>query len=524
MMGRSCVGLVLRPKTVELIKAHRGFKASRVVRLVSVPIAGAEDADVVQAIQTALERAGVKATRLGVSVPAQEVLLRSFTMPLLPKGEWQAAVQFEARKYIPFKTQELAWGFHVVERRSAKQMAVTFVGMQTENFTQIQEWLSAAGLRSAFLEAQAVSLARLVVDPLQTPDNQFLGVVEVDLQANVAHLVIAKNQVPYLARDVDLNLQREGFGSAPQSKDGRAEVLLGELRLSFDFFTRENPQAVIRQLVLFGEYNTVGPWASWLAEQLRCPVALGELPKDIGAFPGLGLEHAAAVGLALRALRPHQVTIDLVARRAEEPTPKARLASAFSKARGEELLRGLVKPVVAQVVVALLALGILRWIGSRQVATAARQMAKTIAAFPDVGWGLQEKSEEELESLEQKLEARLALLRQVMRDRIFVTEKLDALAKALPEGVWLESLRYQDRLERGGQSPTSLTLRGACFLPESEDELRVISEFVQRIKQDEGFFRGFTTAQLSEITAMEDRAKRYSYRTFGFNCQTDRKL
>jgi Tfp pilus assembly PilM family ATPase len=489
---------------------------------------------VAQAIRTAMETVGVKSARLAVCVPAQDVLLRSFTMPLMPKAEWQTAVQFEARKFIPFKTDELVWGFHVVEQRAAKQMVVAFVGMRNESFARIQEWLSAAGVKSAFVEAQAVSLCRLVDDIPTASDlpaataaqtgNQFLGIVDVDLQANVAHLVIAKDRVPYLARHVDLKQQPEGMEAGSQAGDVRAEVLSSELRLSFDFFTRENPQATIAQLVLFGEQTTIGAWASWLAEQLHCPVALGKLPQQIGELQGLGPEHAAAAGLALRDLQPNSITIDLLARRPDYGTTKARWARLSKDLGGQGLLQALVKPAAVQLVVAVLALGVLAWGGQRQLAGFQQYILQTIAAFPDVGWGMKGKTRDELQAIQQSVAGHLQFLRKLIQERVSVTEKLDALAKALPQGVWLENLRYQDRVEKGGGQQTFLAIRGACFLPDSEEEFTVINKFVQQIKQDPRFFRGFATAQLGEITAVEDQTKRYSYRTFGVNCHAQKPL
>jgi len=524
-MASAIVGLVVRSNTVQVFKAQRALRGIRFPKgIATVAIQGTEDEHVAQAIRTAVETVGVKSARLALSVPAQDVLLRSFTMPLLPKAEWQTAVQFEARKFIPFKTDELVWGFHAVEQRAAKQMVVAFVGVRNESFARVQEWLSAAGMKSAFVEAQAVSLCRLVDDTPTASENQFLGIVDVDLQANVAHLVIAKNHVPYLARHVDLKQQPEGMEAGSQAGDVRAEVLSSELRLSFDFFTRENPQATIAQLVLFGEQTTVGAWASWLAEQLHCPVALGKLPEQIGELQGLGPEHAAAAGLALRDLQPNSIKIDLLARRPDYGTTKARWTRLSKDLGGPGFLQALVKPAAVQLVVAVLALGVLAWGGQRQLAGFQQHIVQTIAGFQDVGWGMKGKTREELQAIQRNVAGHLQFLRKLIQERVSVTEKLDALAKALPSGVWLENLRYQDRVEKAGGQQTSLAIRGACFLPDSEEEFSVINKFVQQIKQDTRFFRGFATAQLGEITAVEDQTKRYSYRTFGVNCQAEKKL
>jgi Tfp pilus assembly PilM family ATPase len=525
------VGIVLRPRSVEVVNAGRRFGRIRIAKIVSVPIGGGEDDATVRAIQTALERAGARARRAVVCVPAHDALLRSFVMPLLPKGEWSTAIQFEARRYIPFKTDELAWGFHVEEQPSAKQMAVVFVGIQAGRAAQIRGWLSAAGVKGAVLEAPALSVSRLAGQAPRTPGNQFVGIVDVDLDADIAHLVIARGGVPHFARDVDLRPDQARPDAGPaagaaelQAVDARAEVLLNDLRLSLDFFTRENPQSVISHLMVFGEPAVLGPWVSWLATQLPYSVAIGSLPGELWKLPGVGLDHAAALGLVLRELKPGSVKINLVSQRADQLGSRTRLAVLSRNLSPELLIPGLIRPAAMQLVAALLALGVLGWLEHRRVDAFQREAASIVASFPDVGWGLAGRTEAELQPLQRKVEARLKFLRALIRDRVSVTEKLDALAKTLPEGVWLEGVRYQDRLEKTGRGQASLTIQGACLLAGSEDELRVISEFVRRVKQDERFFRGFATAQLGEVTAVEDRATQASYRTFGLTCQAQRKL
>jgi len=292
-MFGSMTGLVLRPHSVELFEARLGLGGVRMTKVVSVPIQGTEDAQIVETIRTALAQAGTKATRLAVSVPMPDVLLRSFTMPLLPKAEWNTAVRFEARKYIPFKTEELLWNYHVVEQRSAKQLAVAFVGIREQTFTQIRGWLKAVGVTPTLVEAQAVSLARAAAKAPGVSEHQFVGVVDVDLETNTAQLVIVRDQVPYFARSVHLKLDRttplqpsggeaiEPEPSSVSAGDLRAEVLLSELRLSFDFFTRENPQATIQRVYLYGEQAVIGSWMPWLAEHLRCEVARGHRAAGI---------------------------------------------------------------------------------------------------------------------------------------------------------------------------------------------------------------------------------------------------
>ncbi|MBI3319086.1 MAG: pilus assembly protein PilM [Candidatus Omnitrophica bacterium] len=523
-MARTGVGLVLRPHAIEVVEVRQGFRGTTVTKHARVPLTATDDAAVIAAIRTAVETSRISTTRVAVTVPAQEVLLRSFRLPLIPKTEWNTAIQFEARKYIPFKTEELAWGFHAVEERSVKQLMVVFVGIRTESFERVQRVVAAAGLEATCLEAPWASLARLATAQQGVPDDQFLAVVEIE-PSSMARIVIVKNQVPYLTRDVNLTSQ-ETPADQPSVEPKGAEKLLSEIRLSFDFFTREHPSTSINQLLLFGNAATAAPYAAWLAQQLRCVVALGSLPlegaTDKPADLGLGL----AVGLALRELRPSEAIKLDFAQRAAVPTtaPSTFLDKILESSPVKidpALVRALLMPTLVSIGVAMAAVSAVAVHGHRQVLAAKEEFERTVRSFSAVGYGLASKQEDELHALQQLADRQTAFLRNTIEQRVSVTEKLDALAKALPEGVWLDTVTYQNPLEGGASSASSLTLQGSCFLPEAGNEVATISDFIQRIKADRAFFKGFATTKLVGIATAQRSA--YAYRTFELNCQSERK-
>lgn len=530
MVGFSSVGLVLRSQAVEVVELSRTLRGVAVTKHVRVPVAGAEDADVVAAIRSALTAAGVQATRrLGVTVPAQDAFLRSFTLPLLPEGERSTAVQFEARKYIPFKTDALVWDFHVSEPRGAKQLEAVFVGIRKETFAQIHGWLKEAGVRAAFLEAPWFSLARLVRSLRKPSDETFYGIV--DLEPHAAHIVFAKDQVPYLGRVVNLTPPSEGPEAAKPPVDPRAERLLSELRLSLDFFTGERHRGSLNRLWLFGDAATVGPWREWLATQLSCQMEMGTLPLHLTRGEVVDPGFAVGVGAALRELRPRfsAAKLNFLERGPERAaagatlkiSPSASLSAVWSQIRSA---KSLAKPAALQASLAVACLAVLATVSHRQVATARQQTAQALRAFQDVGGGLSEKQAPELDALQQQVNTRLAFLRRIVQQRVSVTEKLDVLAKALPEGIWLEGLDYEDPLEGLGPSHASLALRGGCILPQSENELEAIREFTQRLKQDTRFFQGFATAQLGEIARTEAQAQQSAYRVFRLDYLSEQQV
>ena len=104
-MAFSMAGMIIGPDFVQAIEAKRTFKGVAITKAFAVPLEASTD--LAHAIQQAMSGARITAKRIGVSVSAQEVLVRSFSLPLLPKGEWLAAVQSEVRKHIPFKPEGL---------------------------------------------------------------------------------------------------------------------------------------------------------------------------------------------------------------------------------------------------------------------------------------------------------------------------------------------------------------------------------------------------------------------------------
>ncbi len=513
-MVLTSTGVILRRGAVEVIQAQRGLTGLRVTRFASAPIVGSEDADAVNAIREALEHAGVSGRRVAVCVPAQEVLLRSFTTLLVPRTERKTTVQFEAAKYLPFKTDELTWRFSVEEQREAKQMRVVFISIRTESLARVQGWLGEVGLTADYIEAPACSLARLVRGAARSrrrrnsqPD-EYVAVA--DIQPDLAHIVIAKDETPYLARDVSLLLTPEERTAQQGAADPAVEKLLSEVRQSLEFFMRDHPSAVLSQLWLFGEPATVEPWCEWLAAQLACPVRVGRLPISGAGLLPVGPQAACAIGLAAGQLRPARLRLNFI----EPPAAEVKLELSFSKLAkpDPEFLRALQRPAAVQASLAVAALAALAVLGNQHVAATQRRMEQTIKGLPDVGWGLQGKLRAELESLKKEIDARLSVLEKTIEQRVPVTQKLDRLVRLLPDGMWIEGLKYQ-----GAES--TLTLDGACFLGDSARELDLISDFVDRLKEDQRLLQGFSTARLAGVMRIDDRAAASTFRRFKVVCE-----
>jgi len=529
----AAAGLVIRARDVEIL----ALAGKRVTTRVRVPIEAEAPQPLATAIQKALGAASLTTRRFAVSIPSQDVLFRFFTIPMVPKAEYEAAVQFEARKYIPFKTDLLVWDFRAVPSGAANKLEVIFAAIPRESFRGITEALTAAGIQPTLVEPRSLSLARLV-EPVKAPPahgNEFLCVV--DVEQDSAHLSIVRHRMPYLTRDVDLLPSQElpAPPAAPATAeepplsavDPKAQRLLSELSVSMDFFIREHPSTAVSRVVLFGDEQLVGPWCRWLSEQLRCPVELGNAALAPWVESELPLASASAVGLLRAVAEPATASLDFLTRSVAK-APAVRPASPLKMLA--ELLQALRGPkALIPFGVAggcLVALGVM---GRLQVAALQQRLAQMDRTVPGDRWGLEQMDQDALASVKGTAAAQLAFFKEAIDRRVRVAAKLDALAKALPNGVWLTGLEFDDQFSLAtGNSQPRLVLQGSCYLGEPGSELSAIQELEQKLKHHTAFFSGFEAAQLDQVTAQVTEAneaqQRYTYRTFQFNCSAARRL
>lgn len=531
------VGLVIKTRQVELL-ALRGKRAIASAR---IPLEGEEPQELTEAIRRAVATGALTTKKLAVSIPTQNVLFRCFTIPAIPKPEWETAVQFEARKYVPFKMEELVWDYRVMPAPAAKQLEVVFAAIQRDRFLRFQGALEAAGVQPMLVEPSSVSLARLLGPANGPPTHEFACLVDID--GDVGHLAIVKHGIPYLAREINLSV---AAGAPPASAPEAGQVgaaegqptdmelqaqrrLLTELNVSMDFFLREYPSTTITRVVLFGEEPLVESWCRSLAGQLRSPVESGRPLLDRRIADPLPLDFASAVGVAQAgsaargggsidllkrsgqgAPRPSQVSVTVPA-----PSKVAALVNSLKKCLAAILLSGALAGAIA----------LTAWIaGAGQVVAVQRRLDQLIRVRPDVGWGLTGRDESALRPLQEKATVQLALLRRLIEERVSAAEILDALARSLPDGVWLTTISYNGPLDAAGRSPAHLLVEGASFLGETGQDLSAIQQLEEQVKRHPKLLNTFKLIQLDEISVQTQQTTRTTYRTFELRGQPNRNL
>lgn len=511
--------MIVRDDSVELL-VLRGRQVASQLRM---PLEGPEPQHLTTTLQRLMASAQLKNPRVAVVLPAQDALFRFFTIPTVSRHELEGAVQFEVRKYLPFKTELLVWDFEAVPSGTPQRLDVIFGAILKESYDLVRNALAAARLQPVLIEPRSLSVARLVPQPKSSAANEFVCVVE--LEQDTAHLAIVKNRLPYLTRDVSFTndsapTPQTGPSAVPSgtgqsgAEDPRAQRLLSELSVSIDFFTREHPSTSVRHIVLLGDEALVASWCERLSGRLRCPVESGRKFVESHVRAGVPLSSAAGVGVIQAVKAPHRhVRLNFLKRSA---VGKAR-PEASALASGLRVFLKRVQLSVLATIVAGLLLS-LWFYGALGVTAQRRQLARLVQSRPNVGWGLNTMTDKELQQFKDAAQARLALLKNVMDGRTRVSAKMDALARALPDGVWLTGLSLDDRLDVSGKEQPRLVVNGACFLGESGREIHAIQSLEQRVKSNATFFQGFHMTQLDQMSAPTTSQQPTAHRTFQLTC------
>ena len=518
-MTKKAVGLYIGSNTVDVVELEKSLsgrpKLIKSGRVTISPEAGeVDDQKIIAAIQRVLTENDIKTKTVITAAPKEEVIIRYFKMSYLPKKERDAAVRFEAKKYIPFKLEELISDFHIIEpkkdffhiiepKKGSKKMEVIFVAVRKEIFEHHISLLSEAGLKASIIETPSFSLMRIF--GLSGDIKKRETVLIINANTGSVTINIIKDNALYLTRNIKMGGERaEG-----EQKSTEFETLVSELQLSLDYYRKQFPKSEIDRVILSGEAELEG-WDKLLNQELKIPVVIANPAKAITGSGRLSPQMAVAAGLALRGLLKSTVGVDLV-------VTKKILAPAVSLISKETAK----KIIFQEVIVAASLLLLVHIVMSMQVKKVKSKLNDTVALRPNVTMELDVDfiDQEELEKVEKDLVQKQLFLASLIDERICWTEKLSELGKLFPEGTWLDSLKITDTIEAKNNIARSLIIQGGAFSKDEKQERRLVHSLVDNVREDKVFNKGIQNINLSFI--QRDTMEEIELTKFKLTCSSE---
>ncbi|RJQ37526.1 type IV pilus assembly protein PilM [Candidatus Parcubacteria bacterium] len=122
---------------------------------------GASDESIANVLVDLVREAKVTTRRAVFSIPATASFLTVIPLPLLDESEIAAAVPFEAKKYIPMPTSDVALDWELVSRNEQeRRVEVLLAAVPAELIAKYQRVAELAKLRAEAMEIESFSLAR----------------------------------------------------------------------------------------------------------------------------------------------------------------------------------------------------------------------------------------------------------------------------------------------------------------------------------------------------------------------------
>lgn len=314
-------------KTYGELKTGRYFE--RAASLGAGGFLGYPDKSVIELLTDVFKEANVKTDRAVFAIPSASSFITTIGLPLLKSEELKNAVPFEAKKYIPIPSNEVAMDWQVIsESRETGRISVLIVAVPLEVIEKFRRISEAMRLKLEGVEVESFSLVRALAmgDPGVTAIINFGALVttltvadqgRMRLNHNFGHgsSEITKTLAQSLAvspERAEATKREAGLSDRPEEREIREIIapmvdrMLADAERAMLAYNR-GADRKIERIVLAGGGGGMPGLAGYVAERfgLETSLANGFLRTVFPPFLAPMLKEIApnfsvAVGLALR--------------------------------------------------------------------------------------------------------------------------------------------------------------------------------------------------------------------------------
>ncbi|MFA5100976.1 MAG: pilus assembly protein PilM [Candidatus Omnitrophota bacterium] len=489
------VGIYFGPRNIHLIEVD----GKRITNIIQFPVPRSEtnilddkapeDLKTGQLLAEQVKKNQFDSKSVHMVIPGKDFIIRTFHMPVLPPGELHDAVRFEAKKYIPFKVEELVADFRTFYDKPNRKNLVLFVGIKKDILARYTGMVSEAGLKADSFEYAGFSAIRLL-QQANIKEKDTIAVVYADpVEDDEVNFIVLEDGFPLFSRDIVLSGYAEE-GSVKIEKLALAdkiEKLKVEVRVSLDYYLRKFPTRNIRKLIFVAPPEYRAELESFVQDRAMASrfVELSSLVDKPGVF-SLGFYKAYAASLT-KTVVP-KVKVDLLS-----VTLKAKTVHGRTGARAFKPPQ--LKFSFKYVLWGLLLCGVAFGWGLYQRIPAEHEREMAISEQPRVAGVSSSASLDEINSKNAQYIERLRNIDSQLRKRLCLTDKLSIIPQVVPEGVWLKDFSFADR-----QNTVELVMDGWAYLEDSNRELEAINNFLTLLKESPSFAGVFKEIKMTSAT------------------------
>jgi len=453
--------------------------------LFSAPIAGSEDQAVpdelkfITLLKNALQQGRISVKKANLTLSTKDFIFRSFVIPWMPAQEARSVIDFEATKYIPIPLTDLIATYQTLtfSENNQKQMRVLFFAARKDLLGRYGAAVEQAGLAIQHIEPEPISLARLLTRFGYLRKNDATAIIT--LNKGEGKIFIVSDELVQFVREFQM----------PEDFDDPALLrvkLFNEVRISFSFYTRQNSQGRIDQMLLLSS----APFPELdkdMNREFGKPTRLLTVKEFIKNAPNdSDLDLLSAFGNALWS--PAANDFELAEKIRSIQKADQELKNKFKQyMNAAGILAG-------ALVVCLLAIFI-----SGKVQDHLRKRVAQLKAQAGAYETLQTSDLEKMDS-----DTRLKLnAYKAIRLKSNINFYLQKIPQILPDAAWLQSItvRYESQPNPDGSTTSSpvVFFDGYVYLPDANDEFQFVVSMVESLKKDPDFAKLFKDINLDSM-------------------------
>jgi hypothetical protein len=452
-----------------------------------------EDIKILTVIKDELKRKKTEAKEVMITLSGKDLIIRSFEIPLMPRDEVRGAVNFEVRKYIPFKVEDLVSDFQCKFNQASKKTRVLFVGAKKEIIEKYIHIVKELGLRLLGIEYAAFSILKLLKFT-EFKEKGIVANIDLDLIENdEVNFLVLENGFPLFCRDFSLDSSSPDSAKASSEADTGMlmEKLKREVRISLDYYDRTFPvktidrvffvmnrdfrldlETFIKDMSLKTEFMN---FDKYVAKYVGRP-----LPFSLSFIKGYGstlLKSSTAIRLNLLSVQEKKIKKSV----SESSDKKPLLQLKFKK----ELLL----PVAA-----LLVCGLTWGAGHMRISAFQADLKKVLAMRPAVSSVSPKLKLEQLTAAATEQKSRIKSVSDLVKQQVYVSELLDVIPR-----VFSEDMSFSDLSFRRDQGLNEFVIRGTVSKSDSTLELEQVNSFLDALKNSQPFQKNFSTMEILSV-------------------------
>jgi len=496
----ACLGIYFGAKAITIVESQ----GRKVINNMQIPQPGlyaaesledkvpleAKMVEIVALFKSELRRNKVEVNEATLCLSGRDLIIRTFPMPNLPHDEMQGAVNFETKKYIPFKSEELISDFQLQPDRASRGNIVLFVGIKKETLDRYVSIFDQLNIRLNAIEYSAFSILR-IFKLAGLGHSGIAGIFVADLKAEEdANFIVVENGFPLFSRDIVL-MGGPGEFMTPEEtgKEAFLEKLKKEIRVSVDYYKRMFPAKNIQKIFFSCNETCRGELEAFLSEAGFTGHFL-DTTRVLGKDTPDALSFAKAYSASLSRAIKTGIRVNVLLRR-----PKLRPTEEKKGIQENvmSLLQGF-RVNYAVIAVALLLCIATFAFSSYRIQPLKKELNEIIKRRQALATANPQAPYEELDSVNEEYKQKLQAIESLVKKQFYVTGPLNVIPRILPEGIWLNDFSFSAEGNK-----LNLSLQGAAYLGDSNKEFGAVDKFLSGLKESPEFSNYFSNIEIISL-------------------------